>query len=283
VVAATAGLSDLASRAEAAGIATADAGTALVHAQIYLTEPYPALLARHQGVVAELRAATDRLQQHVDVRARADDLLAKDRDLLQQVTGYGVGEELQARFDRARGALDAARLARDDAAVDAAVTELQKVDADLAAAAGGRLPLSGIACRTDAPAQLIVIHLATQQMVAYQDGCPMLRTPVTTGRAALPTGRGTFHIYYKAARYHMISPWPLGNPFYYPPTWVSNAMEFIGNGTFIHSADWQPADSYGPGSEYGPYASHGCVHVIDGPLQQLYEWAAIGTTVIVGD
>jgi len=81
----------------------------------------------------------------------------------------------------------------------------------------------------------------------------------------------------------MISPWPMGSPFYYPPTWVSNAMEFIGNGTFIHSADWQPADSYGPGSEYGPYASHGCVHVLDEPLRQLYDWAAIGATVVVED
>ena len=81
----------------------------------------------------------------------------------------------------------------------------------------------------------------------------------------------------------MISPWPMGNQFYYPPTWVSYAMEFIGNGTFIHSADWQPADSYGPGSQYGPYASHGCVHVLDDPLKQLYDWAAIGATVVVED
>ena len=81
----------------------------------------------------------------------------------------------------------------------------------------------------------------------------------------------------------MISPWPQGNPFYYPPTWVGDAMEFIGDGTFLHSADWQPDSTYGPGSEYGPYASHGCVHVIPGPLQQLYDWASIGATVVVGD
>ena len=121
------------------------------------------------------------------------------------------------------------------------------------------------------------------EVAIKENGCPVLRTPVTTGRAALPTGRGTFHIYYKAARYHMISPWPLGNPVYYPPTGVSDAMEFIGNGTFIHSADWQPDDTYGPGSQYGPFASHGCVHVMDGPLQQLYDWAAIGATVVVED
>jgi len=96
-----------------------------------------------------------------------------------------------------------------------------------------------------APAQLIVVHLSSQELVAYQDGCPILRTPVTTGRPALPTGRGTFHIFYKSRSYHMVSPWPDGSPFHYPPTWVYNAMEFIGDGTFIHNADWQPDASAG--------------------------------------
>ncbi|HSR24942.1 MAG TPA: L,D-transpeptidase, partial [Candidatus Eisenbacteria bacterium] len=283
VVEAAAGLSDLASQAEQAGISTAGAGAALVHARLYLARPYPAQLAGHEEVMAELGAQAGGLRRRLDVRARAEALLAHDRDLLKQVALYGAGDELQARADRARAALDAARAANDEAGLDAAAADVQQVDADLTAAAGGRLPTAGMPCQAGAPAQLIVIHLATQELFAYAGGCPFLRTPVTTGRAALPTGRGTFHIFYKAPRYHMISPWPPGNPFYYPPTWVSNAMEFIGNGTFIHSADWQPDDSYGPGSQYGPYASHGCVHVMDGPLQQLYDWAAMGATVVVED
>ena len=84
-------------------------------------------------------------------------------------------------------------------------------------------------------------------------------------------------------QYHMVSPWPKSSPFYYPPTWVSDAMEFVHDGTFIHGASWQPNGTYGPGSENGPYASHGCVHVMPGPLQQLYDWAPIGTTVQVTD
>ena len=145
------------------------------------------------------------------------------------------------------------------------------------------MPLRGIACVDNAPSKLIQIHLATQQLVAYENGCPYLRTPVTTGRPALRTGRGTFHIFLKSRSWHMVSQWPQGSAFYYPPTWVYNAMEFIGDGTFIHNADWQPDASYGPGSQNGPYSSHGCVHVIDGPLAQLYDWAPIGTTVEVGD
>jgi len=111
----------------------------------------------------------------------------------------------------------------------------------------------------------------------------VMAMPVTTGRPALPTDRGTFRIFYKTPWYHMVSPWPKGSPFYYPPTWVRYAMEFVGDGTFIHNADWQPDDSYGPGSEYGPYASHGCVHVQDGPLVKLYAWAQLGAVVHVSD
>ena len=279
VVAGVAGLSDAISRAEQTGMGTASADAALVQADLYLARPYPALLAGHRQVAAALRGESDRLAG----RLGAADMLARDADLLPLAAQYGAGDEFRSRLDQARAGLAAAESAQDESGIDAAVTAVQRLDADLQASAGGRLPIAGIACETGAPAQLIVIHLATQQLVAYQDGCPMLRTPVTTGRAALPTFRGTFHIYYKAASYHMISPWPLGSPFYYPPTWVSDAMEFIGNGTFIHSADWEPAEAYGPGSEDGPYASHGCVHVMDGPLQQLYDWAAIGATVVVED
>ena len=283
VVSAAGELSDLASLADGLGVETAEAGAALIDAQGYMGRPYPGMLAGHRDAIAELRAAVARLQGQVDARARAYDVLARDADLIQLVTQFGAGDQFQSRLDQVRAGVAAATASRDDAALRAALARLQELDADLQPAANGWLPTAGIPCEQGAPAQLIRIHLVTQQLVAYQDGCPILRTPVTTGRNALPTGRGTFHIYYKAATYHMISPWPLGNPFYYPPTWVADAMEFIGNGTFIHSADWQPASSYGPGSQYGPYASHGCVHVIDGPLQQLYDWAAIGATVVVED
>jgi hypothetical protein len=266
-----------------AGISSDDAGAVVAHGQLYLARPYADMLARHDAVLAEQRAAIDRLQHRLDLRAQADQLLAKLPGLLDQVTQYGAGDEFKPRVDQVRGSVAAARAARDDARLDASLRDLQKLDEDLAAAAAGWLPTGAIPCQPGSPGQLIAIHLATQQLIAYENGCPILRTPVTTGRSALPTGRGTFHIYYKAPSYHMISPWPHGDVFYYPPTWVSYAMEFIGNGTFIHSADWQPDDSYGPGSELGPYASHGCVHVIGSPLKQLYEWTTIGATVVVGD
>jgi lipoprotein-anchoring transpeptidase ErfK/SrfK len=133
------------------------------------------------------------------------------------------------------------------------------------------------------PAQLIEVHLGTQELIAYRDGCPWLATWVTTGQPALPTVRGTFHIFYKARWFLMRSPWPYGSPYWYPDTWVGYAMEIYNDGTFLHTADWEPPSAFGRGSEYGPYASHGCIHVQDGPAATLFAWAPIGTEVIVGD
>ena len=283
VTKAVAGLTQLSDRASQAGVETRGASDAIFRAQIYLTNRYPLLLADHQAALTALQAAAGALQHKLDLRAKADELLASLPDLLEQADQYGAGNDFDGRAAQIKANVDGARVAKDDGRLDLALADLQKLTDDLRAADGGRLPAGGLPCQKDAPDQLIVIHLATQQLVAYDKGCPFLRTPVTTGRPALPTGRGTFQIFYKAPAYHMVSPWPQGNPFYYPPTWVTDAMEFIGNGTFMHSASWQPDSTYGPGSQYGPYASHGCIHVLDGPLQQLYDWTQIGATVVVGD
>lgn len=276
-------LTKLADRAAQAGIATHGAGEAVAMAQLYLMDGYPALLSGHQAVMTDLQAVAGELQHKLQLRARADALLAGLPDLLQQAEQYGAGDDFKGRVDQVKADIAGARAARNDDGLDTALADLQKLTDDLRAADEGRLPAARLACQRDSPDQLIVIHLATQQLVAYDKGCPFLRTPITTGRPALPTGRGTFRVFYKAPVYHMVSPWPQGNPFYYPPTWVNNAMEFIGDGTFMHSASWQPDSTYGPGSQYGAYASHGCIHVLDGPLQQLYDWAKIGATVVVQD
>ena len=283
VTSAVAGLTELSDRASQAAIETQGARDAISLAQLYLTNRYSLLLADHQAVMTALQASADALRHKLDLRARADELLAGVPDLLQQADQYGAGTDFDGRADQVKANVAAARAAQDDGRLDVALADLQKLTDDLQAADGGRLPAGSLPCQRDAPDQLIVIHLATQQLVAYDNGCPFLRTPITTGRPALPTGRGTFQIFYKAPTYHMVSPWPQGSPFYYPPTWVTDAMEFIGNGTFLHSASWQPDSTYGPGSDHGPYASHGCVHVLDGPLQQLYDWARIGATVVVDD
>jgi lipoprotein-anchoring transpeptidase ErfK/SrfK len=127
----------------------------------------------------------------------------------------------------------------------------------------------------------IVIQLGSQSLTAYDRGVVVLATPITTGRPELPTPVGEGAVFRRASPYLFISPWPLGDSYCYAPSWVNWALEFYGGGCFIHDAPWQPAGTYGPGSDYGPYASHGCVHVPSGAMRSLYQWATNDTPVIV--
>ncbi len=283
-------LQSLISAASQAQLSTDPGAQALGRGQAFLALPYSAELEQHAEVTALVRSAADALQHRIDVHAMTNQLLGQLPGLLNQATRYGVTGDLPASATEAAAAARTALSSGDDGRLEAAGATLkQAVDALSSAVTTARQRAaaaalqSGTGCIEGADPKLIVIHLATQLLVAYDKTCPFLRTPVTTGRPALPTDRGTFHILLKEPTHLMHSPWPEGTQYWYPDTWVSNAMEFVSDGTYLHSASWEPASAYGAGSQNGPYASHGCVHVQDGPLAQLYAWAPIGTTVIVTD
>ena len=126
--------------------------------------------------------------------------------------------------------------------------------------------------------KLIVISLSRQVLTAYQDGGVVLTTYVATGRPALPTPPGVYHIFAKYSPYEMISPWPRSSPYWYPNSWTNWAMEFAGGGYFIHDAPWR--SWYGPGSNIYN-GTHGCVNVPYSPMSFLWGWTPMGTTVVV--
>ena len=276
-----AALDQAAARDSAAGVVSDPAIDLQIRLGGYQRLDVDAQIEQHDGLRDDLQSAVDLLNGRADAKTHVVSVAAGLDALTDAAQTVGVPDALAQQVADAKSA--AAAATTDD--------ELRVATAKAQAASDA---LNAIINRTNsAPlppclpggggGQYIWIHLVTQQLVAYQDGCPVMAMPVTTGRPALPTDRGTFRIFYKTPWYHMVSPWPKESPFYYPPTWVQYAMEFVGDGTFIHSADWQPDDTYGPGSEYGPYASHGCVHVQDGPLVRLYAWARLGAVVYVGD
>ena len=57
-------------------------------------------------------------------------------------------------------------------------------------------------------------------------------------------------------------------------------MYFFDN-DFLHDDPGEPTDAYGAGSNYGAYASHGCVHVPYSVMSWLYNWLPVGAPVIV--
>jgi lipoprotein-anchoring transpeptidase ErfK/SrfK len=158
------------------------------------------------------------------------------------------------------------------------------IAAELRAGGHSAIPLPVSHPKTSkAPAQAqrtVVVRLSTQTLTAYLDGKPVLQTPVTTGRPALPTPVGSFYVHFRASPYTFISPWPPGSPYYYPPAPVTWAMYFYDN-DFLHDDPAEPEGDYGAGSQDGPYASHGCVHVPHDAMAFLYDWLPVGAPVIV--
>jgi hypothetical protein len=137
-------------------------------------------------------------------------------------------------------------------------------------------------CVSSLPAgKVIAVSLSQQSAVFYQDRCPVNSSLVTTGRPGLRTPSGTFHVFSRSSPAHFVSPWPRSSPNYYTPETTQWAVGYESGGYFLHDAPWEPLDAYGPGSENGPSASHGCIHVPTPVMQWLYSWAGNGTTVMV--
>lgn len=167
------------------------------------------------------------------------------------------------------------------AATDTTVTGLGNADYDFQNDSDYQLVDALVLSTNPGPGKVIVIHLAAQSLTAYDNGKVVLKTPVTTGRPGLTTPVGVDSIGYHETPYLFISPWPAGSADYYDPTWVTWVMEFHAGGYYIHDAWWEPNGVYGPGSEYGGDASHGCVQTPHAAMAFLYSWTPNGTTVVV--
>ncbi|HET9848801.1 MAG TPA: L,D-transpeptidase [Candidatus Dormibacteraeota bacterium] len=131
------------------------------------------------------------------------------------------------------------------------------------------------------PQRLVVVSLQAQRLLAYDHRQVLVDTMVTTGRSALPTDVGAMHVWKKDSPWTMKSPWPKGSPDWYPDTKVQMVVWFTTTGEGLHDASWQPAGTFGPGSQNGPYASHGCIHLPAASETSLFNWVAIGTPVVV--
>ncbi|MGA7913104.1 MAG: L,D-transpeptidase, partial [Candidatus Dormiibacterota bacterium] len=142
--------------------------------------------------------------------------------------------------------------------------------------------LTAVGCGHNVPnGKVIDVNLTRQSAVFYDDGCTAGSSLVTTGRAGLRTPTGTYHIYAKYSPITFISAWPPSSPWYYTPENAQYGMEFRRGGFFIHDAPWEPSTAFGPGSQNGVDASHGCVHFPTPTMAWLYAWSPIGTTVII--
>lgn len=136
---------------------------------------------------------------------------------------------------------------------------------------GQRLVIPGVRTPTSSVpgSRWIDINLTTQTLIAYQGNQAIYSALVSTGKAGTPTPTGRFRIRSKhryrdmaggrgASRYHFRN--------------VPHVMFFHGPYS-LHGTYWH--------SNFGHPMSHGCVNMSRRDAEWLYNWASIGTPVVV--
>ena len=111
----------------------------------------------------------------------------------------------------------------------------------------------------------IQIDLSKQRLVAWEGGKPVYAVVVSTGKGSTPTRTGTFAIKSKHRSARM-----RGADYDVPN--VPYTMYYHG-GYAIHGAYWH--------RRFGTPVSHGCINVAVNHSKWLFNWAAVGTPVVV--
>lgn len=229
------------------------------------------------------------------VRARNADMaavIAAGGGTVVGVQALGAQDVLSAQsdlsllgvFDRS-SSVYSRRIESDSAALQAATTVQQAALA--AITVRSELAAITVAFGRSVPSKVILVSTEQQTVYAYQNGKQVLSTPATTGGPELPTDHGVFHIFEKISPFVFHSPFPVGSPYYYDPTPIQYWMPFDGN-EGLHDAWWR--NNFGPGSNLQPtdlgngnviLGTHGCVNLPFDAAQFIWNWAPVGTTVVV--
>ncbi len=121
--------------------------------------------------------------------------------------------------------------------------------------------------------KLLEVNISTKRMYAYENGQLVNTFLVTAGAPATPTPIGQFKIYAKYPVQTMTGYNTDGTRYVQPNVqWVN----YFYQADAIHGNYWRPVSYFG-----NINSSHGCVGVVNSDAEWIYNWAPIGTTVIV--
>lgn len=117
----------------------------------------------------------------------------------------------------------------------------------------------------------IHISLAKQTIEPRVAGIAIATYPVSAGLPRTPTPVGTFKILQKHPRAWSSS----------AKLWMPYWMHFSGRGHGLHELPEWPGGRKEGEDHLGKPASHGCVRMGIGTAKKIYDWAPVGTTVVV--
>lgn len=119
----------------------------------------------------------------------------------------------------------------------------------------------------------IVIDISEQKIYAYDNDKLFMEEYISTGLEFTPTPKGTFTIFKMTPSRFMQGPIPGVSDQVYDLPGVPWNLYFTREGAVIHGAYWH--------NHFGKPWSHGCVNLSPQNAKRLYQWAEIGTRVIV--
>lgn len=137
-------------------------------------------------------------------------------------------------------------------------------------------PLKGQSFKAVTPTafgKLLVGNVTTKKLWAYQNGKLVNSWLSSDGKPSTPTPLGEFHIYAKFTVQDMRGTNADGSTYYQPAVpWVNYFYE----GSAVHGVYWHPLSWFGAIN-----SSHGCIGLPVDEAKWVFDWAPIGTTVIV--
>ncbi|MGB6294982.1 MAG: L,D-transpeptidase [Rivularia sp. (in: cyanobacteria)] len=111
----------------------------------------------------------------------------------------------------------------------------------------------------------IQVDLSEQRLITWEGNKPVFGVIVSTGKKDTPTPTGVFNIYTKLEKTRMKGEG-------YDIKDVPYTMYYQG-GYGIHGAFWH--------NNFGTPVSRGCVNVAPNHAKKIFNWASVGTTVVV--
>lgn len=123
----------------------------------------------------------------------------------------------------------------------------------------------------------IDVNISSQTMTACEKGGVNCRSwSITTGNDSHSTPTGTFLVLGKSSNFYMTGG-TVGVDYY--KVWVDRAVWFTSAGHAIHDAAWR--NGVFGGQDYHRNGSHGCVNSPDDAATYIYNWADVGTPIII--
>jgi lipoprotein-anchoring transpeptidase ErfK/SrfK len=120
------------------------------------------------------------------------------------------------------------------------------------------------------PQKTIVISISQQTLWAYKGHQVVLSSYVSTGRTGFDTPVGSFAVLTKLPSQTMEG--VIGGEYYNVPD-VPDVMYFTNRGHALHGTYWH--------NNFGTPMSHGCVNLPMDVAAWLYDWAPVGTPVLI--